>query len=282
MSKKVKFLSLGLVFALVMAQATHLPAKATENSDLTKLQEFAKQAETKPSNVRDTEIAWFLSLGIPVSEQKKNPGVIMWQGPLRVAVQDDKGDDLDLTTYPGNVIKFYFDALSTYTKLAIAITKAENHDNTASIVVSDERMSSEAGAINGVPELASRPKKQMSGLLKNYYVPKAGVGPEEINAGSFRVNYTTKACAINIVIPKNTIPDLKFVWDEANMLASFCLAPAATAFWGEAGEPEVKAQAMLHPFYFWKVFYHSGIIPGMKQKEAEQKALKYLTRTNIP
>jgi hypothetical protein len=243
-------------------------------------EQFVARLESKPDDVSDHDLAWFLSLGSRPYGDNKKPGVIMWQGPIRVSAEDGQGNDLDLSVYPGNVVQQYVAMAALYTKLPITITKAQNRDNNMSIVISEKRVEGDVGRIYGVPELSDRQHEKINGLLAPAYVYalKDLVGPEEVGEASLFLGFTSKACAANIVIPKNSGDQSIYIFWQVHNVLRFCLDSIGTTFWGEAGQPRVKSESLTHSLYYWKIFYNSGLTPGMDQVSAERKLTDYLNR----
>lgn len=276
-----------LMLAAITLAVGGCAGNSSYSSPSSSLEELDARAKTRPDNISDNEIAWFLSAGLPrfpfdVSRQPKQAdkdvGVLMWRGPMRVSVEDGEGNDLDLSTYPGSVIRLYLISLADYTKLPITITHAARHDNNASIVVSKSRTIGDAGTIYGVPELSDRPRQNISGILSTSYIPRYDEGgPEEDTSGSFMLGYGAKACAEHLVIPESSSSDPQYVWERINSFMHMCLGPAGILFFlGETGEPRVMFEEQKHPWYFWKVLYNSRLHPGMRPREAKSRVLEYL------
>lgn len=285
MGKKLSYLILAAMILPLLGGCADKPSSSYGES--LSIEELDARAKSRPDNISDNEIAWFLSAGLPpfpfdVSrphrQTDKDVRIFMWRGPMRVSIEDGDGKDLDLSTYPGNTIKAYVTSLADYTKLPIIITQAAQHDNNASIVVSKSRNIGDAGTIYGVPELSDRPHEKMSGILSNSYAPRYDDGgSEESNMGSFLLGYGAKACALHIVAPDDSAYDAEYIWERTNTFMHTCLGPAGIFFFlGETGEPRVMFEEQKHSLYFWKVLYNSRLHPGVRLSEAKKRILEYL------
>jgi hypothetical protein len=282
MGRKHSYVTLAatvLSMSLISGCADNPSTSANEEKSLT-IEQLDARAKAHPDST-DNEIAWFLSLGrepITYRNNDKRPShVVMWQGPMRVSIEDVLGKDLDLSTYPGSVMKYYLTSLAEYTKLPITITQAARHDNNVSIVVSKARLTGDAGTIYGVPELSDRPHKWMSGILQDYYLPRYGTtSREEHNAGEFSSGYVNKACSLNVVIPDNSPEDPEFIFNLTGGLIGLCFGPDNTGIGFPDAQPKIVLEWEKHTFFFWKTLYHSGIKPGMSQPEAYRKLIDYL------
>jgi hypothetical protein len=255
---------------------------AAVESDMTK---GVARAKKKPPDLTDDDIAKYLARGMRIVRTDDVQRIAMWAGPMRVSIEDEHGEDLDLSTYPGDAIKYYLTSLADFAKLPLTITKAESHDNNFSIVVSNEGIEGSVGAIYGVPELAAHTSEKLSGLIQPRQEGRVINLGDGFYSNAFVENYVVKACAIYVgnSREKMKFPQLKWPgWFEMNGAIERCLRPSGYTPRPNFSNASHYINEYRNTFYLLELFYNSGIEPNMDSDIAERKITEYLNSKQKP
>lgn len=162
----------------------------------------------KLSEIVDSDVAQLLfdNASIKVHPNDVEAGISKWSAPLRVSIQDGKGKDLDLSTFPGADIKKHLIDFAVFTGIPLTIAPVANHNNNVSIVMrkkySSLKSAPEVGQIMGVPELGDEKTDDLpfnkTRFWKTGTASQATEGfPDGHEAGA-RIGYDIKACILFI------------------------------------------------------------------------------------
>lgn len=297
-----KILRMTFLLALAVSFCPHFAfADEAEQVDPAKLQEIVQRestAKTRPEKLTDEEIAEWLVVGSSRTTKLKDPKtrIFKWDGPLRVLIQDQDGKDMDLSVYPGSMIKQYLTTLAGYTKIPLSITTAEAKDNNVSIVMTkawqDPIIVGEAGALRGVSEIQPEDRTfgeiRISPDLPKGWLPKGPVDNTDYcdwgcfpPFGSYRifhVDHTIKACKILIRTTTSILETWERIptalWGVLNSQMINCLGVQSHLI-SYNRDPQTFSN---HSFFFLRYLYSPDLKSGMKPKIGKNVLLRLIEK----
>jgi hypothetical protein len=271
-----------------------------------------QESNEKPSDLTPEEIAQTLIKNHIFAQKKPDYATAViskMDAPLRILLQHDNGDDLDLSTSLGKEIEAYFKRLSHDVGIPITLTTRDKKDNNISIIIARNFMhrfsciaeelavgrdkidldTTQTGTIMGVHELdanirtfaAMRHNKSNAfGSWKADIYKDVGTGfIYPISYGQYYINNEVKACLIFIETYSGYTDFINDVLSSIDHYINACATPTSNMelmFTIKDFDYKQKLFNALarHQRYFWKLLSHTKT--GMSAPEAEQIILKQI------